>query len=155
MLHPFNLQLPVHRLDRRHAGQVQPHLFADAGFAGMQRSASGLHLVIRGPNRCCPISWARKLQSRVSRSTLEAEMASMDHALRHCGLPCLVLWHAILLYKPVLLVHEDNQAMIKVVQSGYNPTMRYLGWSLCGVVARDIQGRRPDLPLLGLRARGR
>ena len=54
-------------------------------------------------------------------------MVSMDHALRHCGLPCLGLWHTLLPHKPGLVVHEDNQAMIKVVQSGRNPTMRYLG----------------------------
>ena len=51
----------------------------------------------------------------------------MDHALRHCGLPCLNLWHALLPHKPGLDVHEDNQAMIKVVESGRNPTMRYIG----------------------------
>ena len=54
-------------------------------------------------------------------------MVSMDNALRHCGLPCLNLWHELLPHKPGLKVHEDNQAMIKVVQSGRNPTMRYLG----------------------------
>ena len=54
-------------------------------------------------------------------------MVSMDHALRHCGLPCLQLWHALLPHKPGLIVHEDNQAMIRVVETGKNPTMRYLG----------------------------
>ena len=54
-------------------------------------------------------------------------MVSMDHALRHCGLPCLQLWHALLPHKPALIVHEDNQAMIRVVETGKNPTMRYLG----------------------------
>ena len=54
-------------------------------------------------------------------------MVSMDHALRHCGLLCLLLWHALLPHKPGLIVHEDNQAMIRVVETGKNPTMRYLG----------------------------
>ena len=38
-------------------GCLEPHLFADADFAGCtatQRSTSGLHLVIRGPGTCFP-----------------------------------------------------------------------------------------------------
>ena len=54
-------------------------------------------------------------------------MVSMDHDLRHCGLPCLLRSHRLLPHKPGLIVHEDNQAMIKIVESGRNPTMRYLG----------------------------
>ena len=109
---------------------LQPHLFADADFAGCtdtQRSTSGLHLALRGPNSCFPIAGVSKRQTCVSHSTPEAEMVSMSHALRHCGLPCLDLWHALLPHKPGLVVHEDNQAMIKVVETGRNPTMRYIG----------------------------
>ena len=105
----------------------QPHLFADADFAGRlatQRSTSGLHLAIRGPNSCFPMSWVSKRQSCVSHSTPEAEMVLMDHALRHCGLPCLLLWHVLLPRKPGLIVHEDNRAMIRFVESGKSPTMR-------------------------------
>ena len=54
-------------------------------------------------------------------------MVSMDHALRHCGLPCLMLWYAILPRKPGLVAHQDKQDMVKVVQSGCNLTMHYLG----------------------------
>ena len=44
-----------------------------------------------------------------------------------CGLPCLDLWE-ILLQRPCpLVVHEDNQAMLRVIETGRNPTMRYLG----------------------------
>ena len=49
-----------------------------------------------------------------------------DFALRLCGLPCLDLWQMLLPHKPGLIVHEDNQAMMTVVKSGRNPTMRYL-----------------------------
>ena len=91
---------------------LQPHLFADADFAGCvdtQRSTSGLHLALRGPNSCFPIAGVSKRQTCVSHSTPEAEMVSMSHALRHCGLPCLDLWHVLLPHKPGLIVHEDNQ----------------------------------------------
>ena len=124
-------------LDHRMVGWIgdklvalQPHLFADADLAGCvdtQRSTSGYFLVLRGPNSCFPIAGISKRQTCVSHSTPEAEMVSMNLALRHCGLPCLDLWHALLPNKPGLVVHEDNQAMIRVVESGRNPTMRYLG----------------------------
>lgn len=51
---------------------------------------------------------------------------SADFALRLCGLPALELWHRLLPHKPPLLFHEDNQAMINIVNTGKNPTMRYL-----------------------------
>jgi hypothetical protein len=111
------------------AALLQPHLFADADFAGCavtQRSTSGLHLLIRGPNTCFPIAGQSKRQSCVSHSTPEAEIASADYALRLCGLPALELWHCLLPHKLGIYFHEDNQAMITVVNSGRNPTMRYL-----------------------------
>ena len=51
----------------------------------------------------------------------------MNFALRQNGLPSLVLWERLLPHCPGLYVHEDNQAMIRVVESGRNPTMRYIG----------------------------
>ena len=48
------------------SSHLQPHLFADADFAGCsatQRSTSSLHMCIRGPNTCFPISGQSKRQS--------------------------------------------------------------------------------------------
>ena len=120
-----------------------PHLFADADFAGCtdtQRSTNGLFLALRGPRSCFPIAGVSKRQTCVSHSTPESEMVSMDHALRHCGLPCLNLWHRLLPHKPGLSVQEDNQAMLKAVQSGRNPTMRYLGRTrgVCSLATRGL-----------------
>ena len=50
----------------------------------------------------------------------------MAYALRNMGLPGLLLWAALLPHVPRLLCHEDNQPMIRVIQTGKNPTMRYL-----------------------------
>ena len=108
---------------------VQPHLFADADFGGCtatQRSTSGYHLAIRGPSTCFPITGVSKRQSCVSHSTPEAEMVSADFAMRHCGLPGLSLWWTLLTHKPQLHFHEDNTAMIRIVDTGRNPSMRYL-----------------------------
>ena len=48
---------------------------------------------------------------------------------RVCEVPDYLVWifgEFFFLIKPELLVHEDNQALIRVVQPGRNPTMRYL-----------------------------
>ena len=87
---------------------VQPHLFADADFAGCvdtQRSTSGYHFAIRGPHTCFPIAGVSKGQGCVSHSTPEAEMVSADYSLRHCGLPCLTLWWTLLPGTPKLRFH--------------------------------------------------
>ena len=49
-----------------------------------------------------------------------------DYGLRTDGLLALRLWRALFPHQPPLLFHEGNQAMIRVVSTGKNPTMRYL-----------------------------
>ena len=109
--------------------RLEPHLFADADFAGCvstQRSTSGLFLCIRGPNSCFPVAGVSKRQGCVAFSTPEAETVAMNFALRQNGLPCLILWEKLLPHCSGLHVHEDNQAMMRVVTTGKNPTMRYI-----------------------------
>ena len=48
------------------------------------------------------------------------------HALRMVGLPSQLFWDVILPKKPVLRLLEDNTAMIRCIETGRNPTMRYL-----------------------------
>ena len=62
----------------------------------------------------------------VSHSTPEAELVAADYGLRTFGLPALSLWRVLCPHQPPLLFHEDNQAMIRVVTTGKNPTMGYL-----------------------------
>ena len=109
--------------------QLFPHFFADADFAGdveTQRSTSGYYSVIRGPHKSFPISAGSKRQACVSHSTPEAELVAADYGLRTDGLLALSLWRVLFPHQPPLLFHEDNQAMIRVVSIGKNPTMRYL-----------------------------
>ena len=109
--------------------QLFPNFFADADFAGdieTQRSTSGYYSVIRGPHTSCPISVGSKRQTCVSHSTPEAEFVAADYGLRTDGLLALSLRRVLLPHQPPLLFHEDKQAMIRVVSTGKNPTMRYL-----------------------------
>ena len=102
---------------------LQPHLFADADLAGCtatQRSTSGYHCAVRGPNTCFPIAGVSRRQTCVSHSTPEAEIVSADLALRHCGLPSFALWWTLLREKPRLMFHGDNQTMMRVIGIGRN-----------------------------------
>ena len=108
-----------------------PRFFADADFAGgvdTQRSTSCFFSIVRGPNSSFPFSASfsagSKRQSCVSHSTPEAEFVAADFVLRSDGLPSFSLWRVLFPHQPPLLLHEDNQAMIRVVKTGKNPTMR-------------------------------
>ena len=90
---------------------MQPHLFADADFAGdpdTQRSTSGLHLASRGPATWFPLTCASKRRTCVSHSTPEAELVAADFAVRTSGLPAQQLWNVILGRLAGLVFHEDN-----------------------------------------------
>ena len=66
---------------------IQPHLYADADFAGCvetQRSTSGVHAILRGPNTSFPTAGASKRQGCVSHSTPEAELVA-THSTRYAG----------------------------------------------------------------------
>ena len=52
-------------------------------------------------------------------------MVAMDSALLTLGIPGLLIWDQIL-PDAALTCHEDNQPMIRVLQTGRNPSMRYL-----------------------------
>ena len=73
-----------------------------------------------------PIMGVSKKQDCVSHSTPEAELVAAAWALRREGLPSLDLWKTLLGRDQGLRFLEDNQAMIRVCQTGRNPTMRHL-----------------------------
>ena len=60
-------------------------LFVDASFAGEP-----------GPRTFVPVTWVCKRQTAVSHSSTEAEVISLDAALRMEGLPSLMLWELIM-----------------------------------------------------------
>ena len=84
------------------------------------------YLVIRGPNSCFPLAAACKKQACQSLSTPEAEIIAAAYALKVLGLPAHTLWCGRLLKNCKNIVFHDNQAMIRIMTSGKNPTMRYM-----------------------------
>jgi hypothetical protein len=110
--------------------EIKPHLYADADFAGChvtQRSTSGGHLVIEGPNTRIPIIGRSVRQGCISTSTPEAEIVAAFQAYKNILLPTYDMWDALLPSGYRAVFHEDNQACIRVIKSGRNPTMKHLG----------------------------
>ena len=73
-----------------------------------------------------PLAAQTKKQSCVSHSTPEAEIVSMNMAVRTLGIPALHVWDTLLGRKVGLGVMEDNDATILIVKTGKNPTLRHI-----------------------------
>ena len=109
---------------------LQPYCYTDADFAGCQetlRSTSGVHIALEGLRSRFPLSGCSKKQTAVSHSTPEAEIIACAFGLRTEGIPAMQLWDVLLGRLVDLQCLEDNQAMVRVVETGRNPTMRYIG----------------------------
>ena len=110
--------------------KLSPHLYADADLAGcerIQRSTSGGHLSIEGPTSRFPLVAKSNRQTATSSSTPEAEIVSGHSAYKNILIPAFDLWDLLLPSGYVATFHEDNTAMIRVVTTGKNPSMKHLG----------------------------
>jgi hypothetical protein len=131
-------------------------LYCDADHAGCKvtaRSTSGVWLEGRsGANSLFPLDWVSKRQGQVAFSTPEAELVSLDLAIRSLGIPVGTLTRVAALNKglrecalPVgslieavvkttvpiynltpTVYHEDNTATITIVEKGRSPSLRHL-----------------------------
>merc|ERR1712026_559424 len=105
------------------------HLYTDADLGGCpdtQRSTTGVFLCIRGNHTMFPLVAISKRQSCTSVSTPEAELVAGSHGLVRELMPALDMCDKILPDGYLAFFHEDNQAMIRVIETGRNHTMRYL-----------------------------
>ena len=105
-------------------------VFVDADLAGCPhtaKSTSGLWLQISGPKGTqFPRAWSSRRQGAVSRSTTEAEMISLAEGLFVEALPVQDLLSKVAEHVVPLVVHEDNEAVIKVIEAGYSVKLRGL-----------------------------
>lgn len=82
-------------------------------------------MALTGPNTFFPLAAVSKKQSCVSTSTAEAELTAIFHMLRNVAIPAIDLWEIMLQRYLVVNVFEDNQAVIQIIRSGRNTTMRH------------------------------
>ena len=96
-------------------------LFADADFAGHRgktKSTGGTFLVLMGPNTFFPLTAASKKHGSTSKSRTEAEIVTLEIAVRTIGIPALDLFEELLDKKVQMVVFEDNQATANIVRTG-------------------------------------
>ena len=95
--------------------------FTDADWASDKsdfHSTSGGFFVLLGPHTFFPIAAKCAKQTAVSLSTPEAEIYALLIGLKELGVPALDLWEVIFEDTVVIEVFEDNEATIRVVNSG-------------------------------------
>ena len=138
---------------------ISPTVFSDSDFAGCvetRRCTSGGFCCLRGPRTSFPISAASKRQGSISNSTTEAELSAAQTAVGRMGIPSLVLWSHISeqcgLNPLGLAVLLDNTAMLEIIRTGRNLTVRHIGkhaWSSGILVARPLhqEGRLDEIHL--------
>ena len=117
-------------------------MFVDAGFAGDlqdSKSTGGSFCFLLGPQTCVPLSWTCKKQGAVSHSSTEAEIISLDMAIRSEGIPQLHLWEEI-----VLLMTDRNRPIIhrKLTMAG-----------MYEIISKEVDYVQPTLPNLTSTAR--
>ena len=94
--------------------ELKLRLYADADFAGDKdtlRSTSGAFLAIVGPHSFMSLAAETKKQSCVSHSPPEAEIVSINMAIRTLGIPGLHVLDLIQGRSVGLGVMEDNDAV--------------------------------------------
>ena len=119
------------------------HVYCDADFAGDQekmKSTTGVHLALQGSHTWFPFAGVSKKHTCQSHSTPEAEFVSAAHGIRQNAIPALCILERLLGRDMTFVLNEDNQAMIRVVETGKNPTMRHIGRTH-GVSVAEIHDR--------------
>ena len=96
------------------------------GCPDTQRSTTGVFLCMKGTGTMFPLVAISKRQTCASVSTPEAELVAGSHGLVRELIPALDMGDKVLPSGYDAIFHEDNQAMIRVIETGRNPTMRYL-----------------------------
>ena len=100
-------------------------LYCDAELAA-SKSTSGMFMCLLGTRTFMPLNAMSKKQTSVSKSTPEAEIVSLDHAIYKLRLPALDFWECVVTRKFSLHVMEGNEAAIRVIVTSHNPNMRHM-----------------------------
>jgi hypothetical protein len=111
------------------AEDLKLNLYTDADHASEAehaQSTSGCLLTLEGPNSWYPLTWLSKKQSATARSTTEAEMISLCTGIFGDALPIQEFAEQIFEKEVQLQCHQDNSAVIQIVEAGYSPKLRHV-----------------------------
>ena len=109
-------------------GDLTLHLYTDADLGGdvcTMKSHSGIYLcAMCDKGTHFPISWTSRRQQCVSRSTTESEIVALSDGLFSDAIPVQTVLQLVLGHDVPLVLHEDNQACIHILNSGYSARMK-------------------------------
>ena len=107
--------------------------FSDSDYAGCvetKRSTTGGMSVLKGEHTSFPITAVSKRQSVTSTSTTEAELTAAQFNMQRSGMAIISIWGDIVrthgFEAPPLSLLLDNTAMLEIIRTGRNLTMRHL-----------------------------
>ena len=111
-------------------GGVSIAVFTDADFgacAVSAKSTTGVFLTLNTGEYRFPILWYSKKQSSVARSTPEAEAIAMASALFGETLNIQETVSLLLQQSVPVVFEQDNEALIKILKTGYSAKLRHVG----------------------------
>ena len=83
-------------------------------------------MALVGPRSFTPLAAKTNKRSCVPHSTPEAEIVSINLAMRTLGVPALSIWDLLLDRDVGLDVMDDKDATIVIIKTGKNPALRHV-----------------------------
>ena len=105
-------------------------VYTDADFAACpytSRSTSGIVVLIGTGQFTFPVMWQSRKQISVARSTPEAEMISMASSFFSEIINLQTFLQSAIECIVPIIFFQDNETVLAILKSGYNPKLRHLG----------------------------
>ena len=110
--------------------QPSLHVYTDADFGSCPftaKSTSGILIAIETGTARFPIYWSSRKQQSVARSTPEAEAIAMSGAMFSEAINVQTFMQHLLSCNVPTTYHQDNEAVIRILASGYSAKLRHSG----------------------------
>ena len=106
------------------------HVYTDADFGSCPfsaKSTSGILIAIETSTARFPVYWSSRKQQSVARSTPEAEAIAMSGAMFSEAINRQTLLQHLLGFHVATTYHQDNEAVLRILASGYSAELRHCG----------------------------
>ena len=106
------------------------HVYTDADFGSCPftaKSTSGILIAIETGTARFPVYWSSRKQQSVASSTPEAEAIAMSGAMFSEAINTQTLLQHLLGFNVATTYHQDNEAVLRILASGYSAKLRHCG----------------------------
>ena len=110
--------------------QPSLHVYTDADFGSCPftaKSTSGILIAVETGAARFPVYWSSRKQQSVARSTPEAEAIAMSGAMFSEAINVQTFLQHLLSFNVPTTYHQDNEAVIRILASGYSAKLRHAG----------------------------